>query len=364
MSIPGGVAVDGTPLQDGSSGGVARYVEALVTHLDPVVDLTVLFDSRRPAPPIGARSVSLRGRGPRLLWLQGAAAAWLRDHPGLCHGTFNSVPVRRRRSAPTVVTIHDLAPQRHPDDFTPAKRLAWRVFTRRAAERADAVLVPSTFIRNEVAAYYGRDETTIHVTPMAASAVFSPERRAAAGAVAGRIGVRVPYVVALGGARRRNLASAVAAWRLARSRLGGALDLLVLGELVPGEPGLCAPGHLSDGDLAAALAGAEAFVYPTRYEGFGMPALEAAACGVPVVCAPVAALPEVLGDAAAWAEAPEPEPIADRLVALLGDADAHRSLRRASLARAAAAPSWADNAAATLEAYRRAAALTGGASAR
>jgi glycosyltransferase involved in cell wall biosynthesis len=174
----------------------------------------------------------------------------------------------------------------------------------------------------------------------------------------------MPYVVALGGARRRNLTGAVAAWRLARARLGGTLDLLVLGELMPDEPGLCAPGHLSDADLAAAIAGAEAFLYPTRYEGFGMPALEAAACGVPVVCAPVASLPEVLGDAAAWAEAPEPEPIAERLVALLGDVDAHDALRRASLARAAAAPSWADNAAATLQAYGRAAAVAGGASAR
>ena len=137
----------------------------------------------------------------------------------------------------------------------------------------------------------------------------------------------------------------------------------MLGERVPDEPGVCAPGHLTDVDLAAVIAGAEAFVYPTRYEGFGLPALEAAASGVPVVCARVASLPEVLGEAAAWAEAPESGPIADRLVALLSDPAEHDALRQASLRRAAAAPSWAANAAATLEAYERAAECARGAAA-
>ena len=110
---------------------------------------------------------------------------------------------------------------------------------------------------------------------------------------------------------------AVAAWRHLRATgVEGSL-VVVGGEHPPDEDGVVKAGQVDDHTWALLLAGAAAFCYPTTYEGFGMPALEAAASGTPVVCAPVGALPEVLGPAAAWCGSPTPEPVAAALVAVL-----------------------------------------------
>jgi glycosyltransferase involved in cell wall biosynthesis len=148
---------------------------------------------------------------------------------------------------------------------------------------------------------------------------------------------------------------ALGAWRRAESG-GVPISLVVVGsEKLPTEIGLFQAGSLTDDEWAALLAGAEAFCYPTRYEGFGMPALESAASGTPVVCARVGPLPEVLGQAAEWCASPTVTEVAAGLSRVLGD-DARRSaLRIAGLARAADAPTWADSAEAVLSAYRMAA---------
>jgi glycosyltransferase involved in cell wall biosynthesis len=217
--------------------------------------------------------------------------------------------------------------------------------------------VPSSFIRDQLAEHFDRDPSTITVTPMAAGSIFTPAAASRSAEVAERLGIEGPYLLAVGGARRRNLDTAIAAWRLASARLEEPLTLVVLGEPDgAAEAGLVRCLRLSDVDLPPVVAGARALVYPTRYEGFGMPALEAAACGTPVICARLASLPEVLGDAGAWAEAPEPEPVADVIVRLISDPGLRDGLSAASLAQAAAAPGWADTASTTLAAYERAAA--------
>jgi alpha-1,3-rhamnosyl/mannosyltransferase len=114
-------------------------------------------------------------------------------------------------------------------------------------------------------------------------------------------------------------------------------------------------GRLDDDTWAAILAGATAFCYPTRYEGFGMPALEAAASGVPVVCGRIGPLPEILGDAAEWCASTEPTDIAEGLRRVLVDEGRRQALRSAGLARAATAPTWGDSATVLLDAYRKAA---------
>jgi alpha-1,3-rhamnosyl/mannosyltransferase len=114
-------------------------------------------------------------------------------------------------------------------------------------------------------------------------------------------------------------------------------------------------GYLEDELWATLLAGAQALCYPTRYEGFGLPALEAAASGTPVVCAPVASLPEVLGSAGCWAEEPSAEAMAAVLVRLLSDRHWHAERREAGVERARTAPSWKESAEVLAGAYERAA---------
>jgi glycosyltransferase involved in cell wall biosynthesis len=205
----------------------------------------------------------------------------------------------------------------------------------------------SRFTAGELIERYRLDPERISVIPHAVDPRFSPGR-------AEPTSTGAPYVVALGGARRRGLEVAIAAWREVRSS-GLDVELRILGGPAPApEPGLVALGALDDATWASTLAGAAALVYPTRYEGFGLPALEAAASGTPVVCARVASLPEVLGAAAAWCDTPTVELIADRLHAVLTDRRLAEELRTAGLDRAAASLSWAAIADAHVEAYRRA----------
>ena len=145
---------------------------------------------------------------------------------------------------------------------------------------------------------------------------------------------------------------AVQAWQ----RLGpGRLPLVVVGEPGLRVDGVIGTPLLSVEDWATVLAGADVFVYPTRYEGWGMPATEAATSGTPVVCARVGPLPEVLGDAAEWCEAPTVDAVAAALARVMGDEGHRLALRQAGLAHAAAQPGWEAGAANLVAAYEMAA---------
>lgn len=353
------VALDGRLLQRHPLGGVGRYLAGTIPHLAEQVDVHVLLDARGPRPSPGldgcvewtALSAPRAVRG--LGWLELAVAPWLRRFGGVFHGAFNMLPLTF--GGPGVLTLHDLAPQLHADDFTPLKRAAWRLYMRGSVARAAAITTVSNFARRQIVDYYHLDPGQVRVAPDALDPLFVPERAAHGASLARSLGLPTPYIVAIGGAPRRGLGVAIDTWRVARAELGTDLGLAVLGEsrLAP-EPGLVSLGSLEDEDWATLLAGARALCYPTRYEGFGLPALEALASGTPVVCGRVASLPEVLGDAACWSSSLSPDALAGVLIRLLDDSEWHRERREAGLARARAATSWGQSAEVLLEAYERA----------
>ncbi len=344
---PALVAVDASWAQLGSTG-VGRVLSELLPRLAARTPLVALVDARRPVPDLGVPTEAIVApRGvPRLAWLELGVVPWLARRPGtLLHGAAYALPLRHR--GPAVATLYDVAWEDHPRDFDPWKRRLWQVSARSSARVAGAVVTVSEFSRRAIVQAYGLDPATVLVAPCAAGSHFRP--------VAGRKALTGPlserYVVALGGARRRDLPLAVASWRQARAA-GAEAGLVVVGpERPPQEPGLTWLGVIDDAAWAEVLAGAEALVYPTSYEGFGMPAAEACASGVPVVCARVASLPEVLGDAAAWVPTPDVHGIAATLTDLLGDSFRRDRLAAAGLARAAAAPTWEGAADTTVAAY-------------
>jgi glycosyltransferase involved in cell wall biosynthesis len=344
------VAIDGRRLQDRPLGGVGRSVRLVLPHLASGAEVVVLTDARRAPPELPGfggeiASLSVPRRWHEAPWLHVAVARWLRGFDGVFHGTFNQVPLVS--GCPAVVTVHDLSFEHHPEDFGTADRRWFQLQARVAVHRARRVLTPTDAVRRELLATYGLDGARVVVVPNPVDPVFRPG------------GDRPPglpdrYVVAVGGAPRRGLGVAVAAWR-ASGAAGDGVGLVVVGrEVPPAVPGVVGLGAVADDVWAGLLAGAEALCYPTRLEGFGLPALEAAACGTPVVCAPLPALKEVLGDAAEWCAGTDVVSVAAGLRRVLGEPGRHAELVGMGLARAAAAPGPAQVGALTLDAYRSA----------
>ncbi len=252
------------------------------------------------------------GRLGRALWEQVSLPLAARGTPVL--SLTNTAPLRADRS---VVMVHDLAPLVDPGWFTPSMR-AYGALVLAAARRAEMVLTVSQVVAEELAARGIPASRTAVVTP-AVDPVFSPAPPAAVAGVRDRLGLHRPYLVLTGWADpRKDAATAVAAHR----RVVGARphDLVLVGRrhdtfrpvVLPHLPSVRRPGYLADDDLVALLSGADGVVYPSRYEGFGLPPLEAWACGTPAVVADIPVLRESTrglaryvppGEVAAWVDA-------------------------------------------------------------
>lgn len=344
------VALDARTMQASPPGGIGRGLANLIALLRDEVDLTLLTDRALPPPRTDLPQVALRTpvRAVSASWLQTSAVRWLREFEGVFHCPFYALP--HRLPVPGIATLHDISFVHFPEMFSRRQGFSFRVQAKHAAKTAVAILTPSQFVKDDVVATYALDPDRVLVAPNGLDPVFHPDADVAA--ACHRVGVRRPYVIALGGAARRNLPLAVAAWRLATRDH----DLVVVGTERPDpEPGLHVAGPVDDQTWAGLLAGAEVFVYPTAYEGYGMPGIEALGAGTPVVATRTSALPEVLGEGAEWADSLAVEDLALAMSALLSDDD-HRAARRtAGLRQVAVAPGWPGSANVHLAAYRRAA---------
>ncbi len=239
---------------------------------------------------------------------------------------------------PLVVTVHDLAVLRHPETFNLWTRRYSRLCVPRVARAARLVIAVSEFTQRELVELLGVPEQKIHVIRNGVADVFAPEGPAEQG----------DYVLAVGTLEpRKNLERVQEAARLA------GVELRIVGQR--GWGGVAATawiGRVSDEELAALYRGARCLVYPSLYEGFGLPVVEAMACGTPVVTSAGGALEETAGGAAVLVDPLDPESIA----AGIEEAAARpEELRRLGLERARAF-SWEDAARATAGVYREAAA--------
>jgi glycosyltransferase involved in cell wall biosynthesis len=249
-----------------------------------------------------------------------------------------------------VVVIHDFAPFRGPEWYGRAYGAWHRALLPRLARRALLVIVPSEFVRDEARELTGIGPEKVRVVPPGVDERFSA---AADGhAVAARLGLRGPYLLALGtGSGRKNHALLD---RLAPALAGEGIEVVIAGAgrayMRGDSPGVARRlGYVSEADLPGLYAGAAAVAMPSLYEGFGLPCLEAMACGTPVVAADRAALPEACGGAAILADPADPDafgaavlraagPERERLVAAgLDRAAAHAWQRTAELTDAAIA---------------------------
>jgi glycosyltransferase involved in cell wall biosynthesis len=347
--------------------GIGRYTRSLVETL-----VTLAPDERwvlyldRPARdlPAGAEARCLPWPQ-RLLWTLWAAPRDLARRPvDLFHGV-TGFELPRGSAARLVTTVHDLIPLRFPRLVPWRHRWAVRALLGSALRRAARVIAVSAATRAEILSRFRLPAEKVVVVPEAAAPHFGPPSPAEAGRVRARYGLETPYVLFVGLLEpKKNLATLLDA--IARLRAtGGFRDtrLVLAGEAGWGTAALDAAalrrgldgvvrllGAVPDADLPALYAGARAFVFPSLWEGFGLPVLEAMAAGAPVVASTRGALPEIAGDAALLVE-PAPAPLAEAIGRVLDDGALRERLREAGLARARAY-SWERTATETLAVYR------------
>jgi alpha-1,3-rhamnosyl/mannosyltransferase len=358
--------------------GIGRYVSNLARAMVPLLAaderLTILHDPAHPLArlpdgpvarvPVTASpfSLSQQWQVPRLLRRLGA---------GLYHSPYIAMPYLP--GVPALLTLYDLIPLRYPEHSTVRARLLVRWTTRLALGAARHAIAISDFTRQDFVQEFHLPTGRITAIPLAADPAFCPQSPEAMAAVRARYGLPEQFTLYLGSNKpHKNLVRLVEAWQVANGRwrmtehrrptavhhlvIAGAWD-----ERYPearrraDELGLDGKiiflGPVPEAELPALYAAATIFVFPSLYEGFGLPVLEAMACGTPVVCANTSSLPEVAGEAALTADPLDVAAMAAALARVVDDAGLRRDLREKGLSRAGRF-NWENTARRTLDLYR------------
>ena len=260
-----------------------------------------------------------------------------------------------------VVTIFDVIGRVVPGALPPRARLLFESTLRLSLRGAAHVITSSAATKRDLIAEYGVDDGTISIIPLAADRSFAPQPAAQIQMIRERYALPQRYLLYFGSNKpHKNLATLVRAFAEVKSDV----TLVIAGmwdrrypESQQVTQALNLAGRvrfihdLPSADVPGLLAGALAFVFPSRYEGFGLPPLEAMACGTPVIASNTSSLPEVVGDAGLLV-APEVTPLAEALQTLLDDAALREQLRERGLERARHF-TWAATAQQTIVVYER-----------
>lgn len=359
------IAVDVTAAAVPEPTGVAVYLDRLARAL-PRIDPETRFLLCYRLSKLGRRALVPAPTAPN------ARRALFDDRIPLVRSRridlFHGADIRLARGPwPKVATVHDLYSLTSPEPEDPrfvAKRVAQY---ERAACEARAIVCHSEHVAREVRRRFSLPEERVVVVPLGVDPEMRPLDEAEAAPVAAWYGVLArPYVLAVGLiSRRKNAVGAVRALARARARGGPPLDLVLAGreggagEAVRAEAaraGLAdavrAVGYVPRRDLPALYSRARALIMLSLDEGFGLPALEAMACGTPVVAARRAALPEVAGEAAVLVDPEDADAAGDALLEAVAEGSARAARIAAGRARAARF-AWEETARRTLAVYRR-----------
>jgi glycosyltransferase involved in cell wall biosynthesis len=345
------------------AAGSARYIESLRPELEQLDGLQLVplrhGGTRRP----GGAGRLVRGLRRELVYfpLQLPRRA-RRLGLDLLHCTSPVAPVRS--PVPTVITLHDVLGFDHPEWFTRALALHSRLVLGPAVRRAACVLVPSAHTRDRLVARLGVEQDRVRLVPLGVDPRFSPGDPP--DGLRERLGIEAPFVLTVGTLQpRKNVESVLHAFeRLVTAGVEQQLALVgdrgwrdeALAELIRSSPAaerIVVTGRVSDDDLVGLYRGADCFVFPSRYEGFGFPPLEAMACGTPVISSNRTSLPEVVGDAALLVDPDDVGAIERGLAELLSSPERRDALVERGRRRAAEF-SWRRCAQLTADAYRSA----------
>lgn len=286
-----------------------------------------------------------------------------REQVDVLHGPAFLIPTVRHDVA-TVVTIHDLVAFSHAETI-PWKYAAYmRRLIRRAAHAATRVITDSESVRRDIRKRFHIPADRLDCIPLGVPSRFRPAPTEDIRRVRERYAIPRDYLLFVGNLEpRKNLPGLVRAYRTIREQSDREVDLVVAGRIAWKSGPLLrelgaedlrgnvhTTGFVDAGDLVALYSGAEAFMFPSFWEGFGLPVLEAMACGTPVIASDLASIPEVAGDAAQLISPDSPDAIAEAALRLLRDPAVHADYVQRGLARAREFP-WERTAVKTLQVY-------------
>ncbi len=365
------VGVEGRTLQ-GERYGVARYLVNLLRELVLLEGneeyVVYLSGDIEPLPFASPRlRTRVLSRAPGLAWRHlRLPLAMRREGVGLHFSPSYFLPLLK--VCPSVVVVHDLTFKAHPEWFAREKRFRFDDLFWREVKRAERIITVSEHSKGDIVRLLGVEPSRVEVIYEAPDAFFRPvedEERLAG--VRARHGLRPGYLFTAGAVHtRRNLERLVEAVARAERELGEGLQLLILGQPAPFSPPVDIEGtvrrsglrgrvvrlgYVPEEELLLLYNACGLFVYPSLYEGFGLPVIEAMACGTPVACSGVTSLPEVAGEAAAYFDPLDVEGMGAVIASLLADSDRRERLREAGMRRAAGF-SWGRAAQETLRVFR------------
>jgi glycosyltransferase involved in cell wall biosynthesis len=358
-----------------SGAGIGAYIVNLVDYLVIQEDFEcVLFTDkklRHEFAPTPRLKVAVIPAAYRTLWEQFLLPTHIsKEKLDLYHATWNyGLPVMT--DCPSVLTIHDLIPLVLPEFFSSLKdrvfyRSVYKMSLSVSVRRARRILTDSESSKRDICRILGIPPSKIEAVPLGLRSLFSrPPTEEAVKECRSKYGLESEYVIYTGGFdRRKNIPALLAAFREVMRSRNGTFSLVLTG----GRNFLCAEieakaqelgvdehvvftGHVPDEDMPALLRGAKALVYPSLYEGFGFPPLEAMACGTPVIASNVSAIPEIVADAGILVDPRSVKEITDAMITVLKDEELLRKLSARGLKRAQLFKAE-DNARRTLAVYK------------
>lgn len=346
------IAVNAMPLMAVHTG-IARYLKTLHAHIEGQDGVEVVYITPgrvSAAPPMGATQGGgldkLLSLHPKLVYLM-RAAQWVtyekyasyaagRHEIDVFHESFYT-PAKIGRVAGQVFTLHDLSLLLFPETHSLDRRMFFDRFFQNRLGQADHIIVPSAFVKGQLLEYGGFPAERVSVVHEGVDEQFYPRDPDVISEALDSHGLPKEYVLFVGTLEpRKNLSTLL----LALSRCKSDVPLVIVGWSGWGDPCFEAelerlnlrhrvffPGYVSDEALCAIYSGASAFLYPSIYEGFGLPVLEAMACGCPVLCSNAASIPEVAGESALYANPSEPEEWSGAIDSVVSDSELQKRLR-------------------------------------
>ena len=358
------VALDATAIGRGKTGN-ETYLRGLLEGWDQVrpeeIELTPIVSE-----PSFAKASEDKSKGGDLASKEILSTGFFRRHlvelpraraelkADLYHGVYWMRPWEK---GSYVLTVHDISFAVHPEWFRPGEAMFYTRMVRRAAERARKVITVSEFCRAEIMERWDLPADQVEATYEAARKVYRPAKKKVSGPPT------LLFVSAIH--PRKNLGRLIRVWERLRAgrfpdlrlRVVGPAGWLAGGDLgglkrAVAKGGAVWEGAKTEEELRQAYCESTMLVYPSLYEGFGLPPLEAMACGCPVACAKAGSLPEVCGGAAEYFDPRSEEEMMSAVGLVLGSEERREGLRKAGIARAAEF-SWERMAEETGEIYRR-----------